>query len=167
MTFAISTLAGAQPIANTSTVQAHVLGTKVWANDPTYGEGSFMYLLGVASTIIGSVVKWNTTTFQTALVTGAAGQKQATPLAVAMSANVASQYGWYQTQGMAVIKKTAVVFPPNAPVFMSGTAGRIKVLLSGGTQVLGATTANLATISGAVSTVVVAIDRPMLQGQII
>lgn len=158
--------AGNQPIANTETTQLHPLGARAKAVDPTYGEGEFIYLLGVASTIVGSLVRWNATTYQTTLADGAAAQRKATPVAVAMSANVASQYGWYQTSGLAVIKKDAVTFPANAPIFM-GTSGRIKVLQSGGRQVLGATTANLATVTSTTSTVVVAIDRPSMQAQVI
>lgn len=155
---------GAQPIADTDTVQRHPLGTRVWAQDPTYGEGEFIYLLGVASTVVGSVVKYNATTYQTVLITNTANQ--GVPLAVAMSANVASQYGWYQIGGNAVIKKTAVAVTPQVKLYLSGTAGRVKVIASAGLEVLGARSANLATISAGVSTVVVTINHPHAQGQI-
>ncbi len=112
MTYAVSTLAGAQPIANTDTTQKHVLGTVVKANDPTYGEGEFIYLLGVGSTVVGSMVTYNTTTYQTTL-TPTTGTTDGAPIAVAMSANVASQYGWYQISGNAVVKKTGVAVAPS------------------------------------------------------
>jgi hypothetical protein len=83
-----------------------------------------------------------------------------------MSANVASGYGWYQTRGNAVIKKTGVAVTPQVPVFISATAGRIKVLASSGQQVLGAQTANLTTVVTTTSTVVVTINAPTSQGQI-
>src|SRR5687767_1469871 len=89
---------GAQPIAETSTVQKHKLGEIVTAEDPTYGAGEFIYLLGVASTAVGSWVTYNMDDGGTTLlVPNAIG-----PVAVAMSANVASQYGWYQIQGKAI-----------------------------------------------------------------
>ena len=44
---------GWQPIANTSTTQRHALGTIVRAEDPTFGEGEFIYLKGVVSTVVG------------------------------------------------------------------------------------------------------------------
>ena len=44
---------GVQSIADTSTVQNHALGTIVRAVDETYGEGEFVYLKGVASTVVG------------------------------------------------------------------------------------------------------------------
>lgn len=161
-----SPLVGAQPIAATSTTQNNVLGTVVKAVDPTYGEGEFVYLLGVDSTVVGSLVKYNATTYQTALLTVANGKNMGVPVAVAMSANVGSSYGWYQVSGNAVIKKTGVAVTPQVPVFISATSGRIKVLASAGQQILGAQTANLATVVTTTSTVVVTINRPHTQGQI-
>ena len=166
MTYYVSNLLGAQPIANTETTQKHALGTLVKANDPTYGEGEFIYLLGVASTVVGSVVKYNATTYQTALLSVTNGKNKGVPVAVAMSANVASQYGWYQVSGNAVVKKTTVAVTPQVPIFISATDGRIKVLASAGQQIIGAQTANLTTVVTTTSTVVVTINRPSTQTQI-
>lgn len=140
------------------------LGTIVRAVDPTYGEGEFIRLLGVGSTVVGSLVKYNATTWQTALVTNTA--VQAVPVAVAMSACVAGEHGWYQISGLAVIKKTAVAVNPQVTVFLSTTAGRVRVIASAGLQVVGARSANLTTVVTSTSTVVVAINRPHLQSQI-
>lgn len=164
MAYTVNNLAGAQPIANTSTTQAHTLGQRVNGTDPTYGSGEFIYLLGVASTEVGSLVKWNATTHQTALITATA--VQVCPVAIAMSANVASQYGWYQVAGNAVIKKTSVAVTPQVPVYISATAGRVKVIASAGLQVVGARTANLTTVVTTTSTVVLTINNPHLQSQI-
>ena len=87
-------------------------------------------------------------------------------MAVAMSANLAGTFGWYQVSGNAVIKKTAVAVSPQVTLFLSGTAGRVKVLASAGLQVVAARSANLATIAATVSTVTVTINRPHLQSQI-
>ena len=142
----------------------NVLGKICRADDPTYGEGEFILLLGVAGTEVGSVVKYNATTYQTALVTNSASQD--VPVAVAMSANLAGTFGWYQIAGNAVIKKTAVAVTPQVTLFLSATAGRVKVLASAGLQVVAARSANLATIAATVSTVTVTINRPHLQSQI-
>ena len=142
----------------------NVLGKIVRADDPTYGEGEFILLLGVAGTEVGSVVKYNATTYQTVLVTNSASQD--VPVAVAMSANLAGTFGWYQIGGNAVIKKTAVAVSPQVTLFLSATAGRLKVLASAGLQVVAARSANLATIAATVSTVTVTINRPHLQSQI-
>src|SRR6056300_1236077 len=106
MTYRISTPQGAwQPIAETSTTQRHPLGTIVTAHEPGTGEGEFIYLTGVASTVAGSLVSYNTSTHQTTLAAVGAGVPL--PLGVAMSANVASQYGWYQIGGLSEVKKAS------------------------------------------------------------
>ena len=157
---------GAPAITDTDTTKKVPLGTIVRAYDPTYGEGEFIYLLGVASTEVGSLVLYNATTYQTALITVSNGKNKGLPVAVAMSANLATYYGWYQISGNAVIKKTTVAVTPHVPIFISATAGRIKVLASAGQQILGAQTANLTTVVTTTSTVVVTINRPHTQGQI-
>lgn len=152
-----------------STVMTKVLvplGTVVRAVDETYGAGEFIRLVGVNSTVTGMVVKYNTTTWQTALLSVANGKNKGVPVAVAMSACVANEHGWYQISGAAVIKKTTVAVTPGVPIFISATDGRIKVLASAGQQILNAQTANLATVVTTTSTVVVMIDRPFTQGQI-
>src|SRR5574343_223467 len=166
MAYSVSTLIGAQPIANTETTRKHPLGTIVRGWDPTYGEGEFIYLLGVNSTTTGDMVTYNTTTWRTALVTTTNAENKGVPVAVAMSANVGSQYGWYQISGNAVMKKTTVAVTPQVPIFISATAGKFKVLASSGQQILGAMTANLTTVVTTTSTVVVTISRPHSQGQI-
>lgn len=166
MAYSTYNIAGCQPIANTETTRKHVLGTIVQGVDPTYGYGEFIYLLGIANTEVGFVVLYNATTYQTALITVANGKNKGLPVGIAMSANVGSQYGWYQVTGNAVVKKTTVAVTPQVPIFISATTGRIKVLASAGQQILGAQTANLTTIVTTTSTVVVTINRPISQGQI-
>lgn len=162
MAFSVSNYAGAQPIADTSTSQKHPLGTIVRGTDPTYGEGEFIYLLGVVSTVVGSVVTFNATTWQTTLSpTAATGDGH--PVAIAMSANVASQYGWYQIAGLAVVKKTAVTVSAQVGVWLSGTAGRVYVTASAGKGFVGMRTANLTTVTSTTSTVVCLINRPALE----
>ena len=79
------TLIGSQKIAENSATQKHPVGTIVRAEDPTYGEGEFIYLIGVASTIVGSLVTYDdgdTLVGQTALYTSVVGNPD--PFAVAM-----------------------------------------------------------------------------------
>ena len=109
---------GCQAIAETSTVQKHPLGARVKAVAPTYGEGEFIYLLGVASTAIGSWVTYNQDDGSTALLAANA----IGPVGIAMSANVANQYGWYQIYGKAV-GLVATGFADNGLVFATATAG--------------------------------------------
>ncbi|HEY1035010.1 MAG TPA: hypothetical protein VGE09_08515 [Pseudoxanthomonas sp.] len=111
---------GHQPIADTSTTKLHPLGTVVQATDETYGGGEFIYLAGAANTVVGSVVTYNTDDGTTTLaVANAVG-----PIALAMSANVASQYGWYQIQGKGVAK-VLTGFADNADCYLTSTDGSI------------------------------------------
>lgn len=121
---------GSQAIADTSTVQNHPLGTIVRAQDPTYGAGEFIYLKGLAATAVGSWVTYSADDFTTALLAANA----IGPVAVAMSANVASQYGWYQIQGKAVGKALAA-FADNGNVYATATAGSIDDAVVAGDRV--------------------------------
>ena len=156
MTYAVSSLAGAQPIANTETTAKHVLGTIVRANDPTYGEGEFIYLKGIGSTVVGSIVNYDdsyTTALDTTAVSGAPR-----PLAVAMSANVASSYGWYQISGLAVaVKANTVSFAKGAP--FGATAG-LAVAAATGSVINAALVAVVASAKSNVTSVSVMINRP-------
>lgn len=121
MAFTITeTRIGFPAITDTDTVAKAALGTIVTAYDPVYGGGEFIYLLGVASTVRGSWVTYNADNFGTALLAANA----IGPVAVAMSANVASQYGWYQIAGKAVGLALSG-YVDNALVFTSGTPGSV------------------------------------------
>lgn len=111
---------GAQPIADTSTTQNHPLGTVVRAADPTYGEGLFVYQVGVASTVVGS---WATLNYDNG-VTALLAANAIGPVGIAMSENVANQYGWYQVRGKAIGKALAS-YADNGLVFATATAGSV------------------------------------------
>lgn len=131
MTFSPSenTLLG-QPIDETSTVKFHRLGTRMRCKSATYGDGEFIYLQGVASTAVGSWVTFNHDDNTTALLAANA----IGPVAVAMSANVANQYGWYQIYGKAVGKALAS-YADNALVYATATAGSIDDAVVSGDRV--------------------------------
>jgi hypothetical protein len=160
-------LAGSQPIATTSTVKNHPLGTIVSAVDPTYGSGEFIYLEGAANTIVGSVVTY-VNSGSTTLGTTSGVVNGGAPVAVAMSANIDTQYGWYQISGDAVIKKTAVKVDPagTTKVYLSATAGRVMQTSVAGRQVLGARWTTATTVTSTTSTAVATLNRPMQQGAI-
>lgn len=158
-----SPVLGMQPIAVTDTVQNHALGTIVRAVDPTYGEGEFIYLKGIASTVVGSLVDYDQTLATTALAPATAGIG---PVAVAMSANVASQYGWYQISGAAAVKAPNAAVA-GAEVFMlAATAGSVDDAQVNGEQILNA---KFSTTTGTPSSglAVIQINRPFHQGQVV
>ena len=164
MTYIItSPVAGSQAIAETSTTQKHQLGTVVKAWDSTYGEGEFIYLPGVANTAVGSLVTYNTSSWTTALA--AVGANKAQPIAVAMSANVASSWGWYQISGIAVMKKTCTVsLAANAAVGVLTTG--LVAGTGSGKEIQGALVAAVASATAGRTTVQVVINRPHMQGRI-
>lgn len=151
---------GLQPIAVTDTTQNHALGTVIRAKDPTYGEGEFIYLLGVANTVVGSAVAYDTATYQTKLAPVGANKPE--PIGFAMSANVASAYGWYQISGNArALKTSGLALASNAAVGVL-TAGKIAATGSG-KEVQGALTVAKATTPTLVTLV---INRPHMQGRV-
>jgi hypothetical protein len=121
MNFKQTEALGMQAIGDTSTTQKHPLGTVVKATDATYGDAKFIYAKGVASTALGdlcTIDNWGAATVRAVTSTGAIGC-----LGVAMSANVASQYGWYMVEGSALVNantSTAV-----GALYLSSTAGTV------------------------------------------
>lgn len=98
------------------------LGTKVKAVDPTYGEGEFVFLKGVASTVVGDWVGYSPTlgTSVRAIANGTY------PLAVAMSAcNTTTKYGWYQIDGIAQANGLTSITHSSGFLALTGTAGSL------------------------------------------
>lgn len=126
-------LVGWQPINETSTTQRHDLGLVVQAVDRgsnANGVGEFIYLKGVASTAVGSWVLIAEDDFTTSLLAA----NDVGQVAIAMSANVASQYGWYQIKGKAVGKVLAA-FADNGNVYATATAGSVDDAIVAGDRV--------------------------------
>lgn len=110
---------GIQPINVTSTVQACPLGTIVQAADSAYGQAEFVYAKGVASTAAGDAVVFDPK--------GATVRTVATTVgcvAIAMSANVANQYGWYQISGAGVVNSSGATIATVCGT--SSTAGQLN-----------------------------------------
>lgn len=147
--------AGFQPIAVTDTTQNHALGTIVDAQDPTYGTGQFIYLKGVASTAVGDVVSVATGFTTVRGVASARGK-----IAVAMSANVANQYGWYQIGGEAVVNAANTVVA-TTPAYLTATAGSVDDAVVSGDKIDGFTFSAARTGAGTVTAI---LTRPCANG---
>lgn len=147
-------LIGAQAIADTSTEQKHALGLVVQAVDPTLGSGEFIYLLGLLATAIGSWVTYNQDDNSTTLLAANA----IGPVAIAMSANVAAQYGWYQIGGKASGLALAA-FADNANVYATATAGSVDDAVVAGDRVKRAKGASVIVGAGLAE---FEIDRPFM-----
>lgn len=125
--------AGLQPIDQTSTTQNHPIGHVVKAKDATYGEGEFVYLKGVASTIQGDVCYYD----QYASTTARSGAGSRGPFGIAMSANVASQYGWYMVRGSILVNCLAADTTTVTGQFNTATAGSLDDAIVAGDKVDG------------------------------
>lgn len=148
---------GFQPIEDTSTTQQHELGTTVQANHATYGVTTFVYGKGVASTAVGNMCMIdNYGALSVRCVAATRGR-----CGVAMSANVASQYGWYAIEGNVPV--TASTVAAQGQVFSTATAGTVDDASVAGSMVTGATfkTANGTPSAGFA---VVALSRPSMNG---
>ena len=158
--------AGYTPANGSSAVPTSPMypGMIVQAQDPTYGMAEFILLKGVASTAVGSVVTYNTSSFTTALA--AVGTNKPQPIAIAMSANTSSSnWGWYQISGLAVVAKTCTVsLAANAAVGVL-TTGLIAGTASG-KEVEGALVAAVASATAGRTTVQVVLNRPHMQGRV-
>ena len=133
---------GHQAIADTATTARYPLGTTMRAYDPVYGAGEFIYLKGVASTVVGSWVTYAMDDGSTALIV----PDVIGPVAVAMSANVANQYGWYQISGKA--RAQAADVSDNGKVYIDTAAGVCDDAVVAGDKVFNATWASDEDTSG-------------------
>ncbi len=110
-----------QSITAHQTTQAHPLLHRVKCRDTSSndrGDGEFVYLKGVASTVAGDVVNFKSDGTTARLVARAIG-----PVAVAMAATVAGEYGWYQVYGRGIATAGTVVADTQA--YATATPGSI------------------------------------------
>jgi len=156
-------LIGPQPISYSDTTKNHLLGTIVRAEDAAYGAGEFIYLAGIASTVVGSLVDYDSYLGTTALAPATGGLGQ---VAVAMSANVASQYGWYQIAGIAAVKAPNAMVVGAEVFSLAATPGSVDDAAVNGEQILNA---KVSTTTGTPSSglALIQINRPFHQGQIV
>ena len=127
-----------QAISETSTTSKAPLGTRIQAKDTastSYGIGEFIYLKGVASTVVGSFVTYDQDDNSTALLVANA----INPVATAMSICVAGEFGWYQIFGQAVGKGLASL-ADNANIYGTATAGSVDDAIVAGDRVQNAKT---------------------------
>ena len=152
-----------QPIGDTSITKKHALGTIVRAKDPVFGSGEFIYLAGVASTAVGTLVTYDQNLGVTAIAPATGGKGA---VAVAMSANVASQYGWYQIGGSAAVKAPNAMVPGSDVFMLAATPGSVDDTQVNGEQVVNAVVSTT-TGTPVAGLAIIQINRPFLQGQIV
>jgi len=125
---------GAQQLTVTDTTQRHPLGQKMKFIDPTYGEITAIYLKGVAATAAGDLVLYDPKAGTTTRIVAASRG----PIAVAMSANIANQFGWYAIEGVVPVNTTAAgTGAANAGLATTATAGQATVRGTAGQSIDG------------------------------
>lgn len=161
MTWAIQDdLIGMPPITTVDAAPRMPPGMIAHAVDPVLGGGEFLYLPGVVNTVVGSLVTYNQVTPSTTLA--ATGAQNGNPVAVAMAAVGAGQWGWFQITGQARIAKTGVAISLGAALGVSATGGQVAAAgTPGAAGSLDAALCSAAALAGD-ATVSAQISRPAL-----
>lgn len=124
---------GGQAIDSNSDSQQHHLGECISARDMAstdYGVGEFIYAKGLDSTAVGEVVIVDADAWTTKLaVADDVGR-----IALAMSACVTGEFGWYQTRGKGVALVLAS-FADNLACYLTSTPGSIDDAVVGGDRI--------------------------------
>jgi hypothetical protein len=81
-------------LTDVDTAARNVVGTVIQGTDDLGAYAEFIYLKGVASTIVGSVVTYDHLYQSALLIADASG-----PVAIALGITVASTWGWYARVG--------------------------------------------------------------------
>lgn len=126
---------GVAPLTLTDTVQRHPLGKRTKFTDPSYGEIECVYLKGVAAVVAGDQVIYDPKNFNTVRAVAASRG----PVAVAMAAVVANQFGWFAVQGLVPANTTAAgTGAANSGLATTATAGQSTVSTAAGQKISGA-----------------------------
>jgi len=123
--FTGNALAAVGAPADVHTAQRNPLGLVAAGLGADGGYAEYVYLLGVASTAIGSWVNYDVgVDYSTALLDTDVAATMLGRIAIAMGATVAASYGWYQITGAASgLALTASTDTKNA--FATATAGSV------------------------------------------
>ena len=97
-----------------------------------YGVGEFVYLKGVASTAVGDAVVYQYGDYQTTRTVAASVGL----VGIAMSANLANQWGWYQIRGIAAVEVSAG-FAADTICYLTANAGELDDTVVVGSEIRG------------------------------
>jgi hypothetical protein len=114
------------------TTARNILGTRAMGRDTTGNSAEYIYLQGIGSTIVGSVV-----TFDEAGLTALIAANAKGPVAVATAITVASTYGWYGIQGTFLTDVVASC-ADNATIGRETTDGKVGDNRAAGDQIANA-----------------------------
>lgn len=117
-------MVGVGALANVDTTALNQVGKRCYGVDNTGNTAEFIYLKGVASTIVGSVVTYDNVGATTLIVADASG-----PVAIAQAITVVSTFGWYGIQGTfttdVVANSAAAATTAKNPGIEGATPGKV------------------------------------------
>ena len=153
------------PAGIPDTVAQVPVGTIVTMVDEIQGSGEFIYLPGVASLAANDIVLYDLLPSGPTVTrhSNATGSNSGRPVAVALNALTAVQFGWYQISGVAIVN--AVAGTAAGPVFASATAGQVSSTVDAGDQIMNARITS-AVGTPAANKSYMTMQRPHVQGQI-
>lgn len=169
---AVYTTLGTPGIGNlpSVTVEAEP-GEIVTAWDKTLGYGEFILLKIPASTTVtpGLCYRYKGADYSIVVVPTAVSSAalSGSPIALAVNTVASStsvQYTWFQIVGKnTALKSGSISMQPDVALFVSNvTAGRVRSTASIFRSIIGMRSANSATVSTVVSTVLIVMDRPSI-----
>lgn len=113
------------------TVQQFPIGTVVAGTDVLGGYAEYIYLQGIGSTIVGSVVTYDETGLTALIAANAIG-----PVAVATALTVAATFGWYARVGTFPVDMVANV-ADNSNLGRETTNGKVGDGFATGDMIIG------------------------------
>lgn len=152
-------------VNSVDTVAKVPVGTLIRAYDDTQGEGEFIYLPGAANVAQGDAVIYDLTPGAQSVTrhSNATGSNTGRPVAFAVQACGAGQFGWYQIGGCALV---SAIGGTVAGVMMgTATTGSVGNTADAGDQILGARILTAVGTPSANKSYAL-INRPFVQGQI-
>jgi hypothetical protein len=125
-------MAAVGKLGDVDTTARMPLGTRVMGVDDFGNTAEFIYLQGIGSTIVGSVVTYDEAGLTALLAANAVG-----PVAVACALTVASTYGWYCILGT-VLTDVVANCADNAKLGRETTDGKVGDNCASGDVITGA-----------------------------
>jgi len=148
-----------QNIDERSTTKKLPFGTEVQAKNTTYGNATFVYLQGVAST---AVRDWVTIEMDSGAVVRLAANAIG-PVGIAMATLTASYYGWFARVGK-ILGNCLTLFADNGRVYITATAATVDDTSVAGDVVWNAKGASTATVGNLYAEF--EIDRPYVADRV-
>lgn len=154
---------GLPTIADTTAVVS--VGTIREFYEDTQGPCELIYLPGVAALTAGDLVVYDLTPGAQSVtrIVKDTFANTGRPVAVALAATLAGQFGWYQIGGVAIVNTTAAQAAGN--VFNTATTGAVGNTLDAGDQILNARLVTATGVPAALKAYMM-VNRPFVQGNI-